>query len=112
MESLIVGLILAAVSAAAFFAYKHPKPYHVLAIIVRIVLIVSYLGMMVWDFGTSHIYVKLLSVIPTEKLAEADKIFHSSKVPDFWYWGVLGFIVYLTALKGLPMLLSYFHEID
>ena len=62
MDTLIVSLILAAVSGLTFLAYKHPRAYERVSKFLVIVAFTIYMGIFLWDMGI-HAYQRNLTTV-------------------------------------------------
>ena len=110
MESLVVSLIVAAVSALGFLAYKHPKAYNVLALGLMVVLVLLFAGTGLWNIAVSRAYLALYDVIPSANQETARQIVAAAKTPSTWTYVIVGFIFYTQLLRGLPSLLDFYKE--
>jgi protein-S-isoprenylcysteine O-methyltransferase Ste14 len=73
VETVISGIVVAALSGLGFLAYKHPRAYKKLYWPLSIISLALFLGAIVWDKSNSTAHVAALPYIPREMLAEADK---------------------------------------
>jgi hypothetical protein len=100
MEALIVGLILAAVSAAGFIAYRHPEVY--LDTFIRFVLAIGAVGLLVaiWNWSNDFATAKLMHFVPPAAKDAASRAADSVALSDWRFYAVgCGFIVYLLILQ-------------
>jgi hypothetical protein len=109
VETVISGIVVAAVSGLGFLAYKHSRAYKKLYWPLSIISLALFLGAIVWDKSNSTAHVTALPYIPREMLAEADKaitdktFFGGPKHPVYIGIGMC-LIFYLTFLYYLPLL--------
>ncbi len=106
MEELIGGIILSALSAAAFIAYKHPKAYNEYFYQWKTFLFMA-IAAMIWDFGIARSFEFFSPFFAPEKAAAAMNAAETAKVIDNNIVIVVsGLFAYLTALRLLPFMLK------
>lgn len=105
-QTLIVGLILTAVSACGFLAYKYPKAFQFLSIRACGVIALLLMVALVWNIAADAAFRAVAGVIPFEKLSQATKLVLGIEVPVSWILAGMGFFLYLQLLAYLPKLLE------
>jgi hypothetical protein len=110
VESLMVSLIVAAVSGLGFLAYKHPKAYEVLSLGVMVVLLLLFAGTGIWDIAVGRAYLGVMEFIPSDKWQQVRSALETVKSPRSWNYVIWGFIIYVQLLRGLPALLERYKE--
>lgn len=108
MDKLIPGILIAALSAITFLAYKHPRAYSRLYLVVVVGGSLILMGLALWDAALVSAHKGLLRYIPAENLAAAkaarDQMFVQS---DWIVFGSAAVFCYLVFLHWvLPWLLG------
>ncbi len=100
---LVGGIALAALSAVTFVAYKHPKAYVKLYLILITIVGVGMVGISVWGISNVAALNSLLGItLPNDKSEEIRAAIEGAS-PPFWWIGVgLMIIGYLWLLTTLP----------
>lgn len=105
MEKLVIGVILAGLSAITFLAYKHPKAYANYFYPWKEFLF-SLVVIGIWNFSNIKSYEILSPYFVPEKASEADETAKSIRLG----WGFImlfgGSFAYLTLLRLLPFALK------
>lgn len=105
--TLVSGLILAAVTAIAYVAYKHPSGYNRALTYLLAILLFGFVTTTMWDIGRMSAHSDLREFIPIEHSSAARKKMDSGKPLGGWYVLIyLGAVVYLYLLSLLPTLLG------
>lgn len=106
MDKLIPGLVLAAIGALTWIAYKHPKGYERLYVPLSLVSVAIFSSVGAWDISGYYTFDVLKAFIPPEKIAEAKKTINELRILE-WWMGIAYFlfITYLLLLLYLPYLL-------
>ncbi len=107
METLFVGLLLAAVSAITYIAYKHPTGYKKLWYVASWVLVVSLAVAGIWDSSMSYTYVSLIDGLEYEQRKNIDEKLKEIDLPLMKIFLVTSACyAYLLFLKYLPNILE------
>lgn len=106
-NKLVHGLILAAVSALTYVAYKHPKAYDRLLIKLSVLFAFVNIVLITWSAGGDMAHRALLKYIELDKRAEARFVVESYQ-PSIWFFVMLlALYAYLFALSFLHRLLDH-----
>lgn len=106
MDKLISGLMLAALSGLTFLAYNHPTSYAILYKYLTGILVLLYIGLVIWDGGVRTTHMRLLPLIESEKFDNADDVI-SGITPKWWVHAAFWFaFIYTAFLVYLPTLLA------
>ena len=107
MDGLIGGLILAAISALTFLAYKHPKGYSRLHTILNFSAMLFFIALSGWYYGVIYGVSAVKAFIPAAANADAAAALKAAQPLPYWFpWVGLATVVYLFALTFLPRLLA------
>ena len=102
METLVSGLILAALSGLTFLAYRHPEAYEKIYVPFVLAYGVIFIGTVGWNFGVLKTTYAVLDEIGYNFLDDAEKAKERLLLPE-WLWLVLiGLYLYMTFLATLP----------
>jgi len=107
MEKLVQGFVLTGVSGLTYLAYYHPSAYAIISSYLVTVLIVSWIGLAIWDAGSGYAYYKVMKYITKDNFDEATNVVESIQFMTITRgiaFGVL--ILYLSFLDWLPRILS------
>jgi hypothetical protein len=107
MTELIVSLIVAAVGALGFLAYREPQAYAKLYSPFQVTLVVAFTACLIWNTGVTAGAHQVISFVPFEKFGQAENAEDAAIVPFLWL--IVGFgmtNVYLMFLRALPTLIS------
>lgn len=113
LETIISGLILAAVSGITFLAYKHPDVYKTMGLssITFNLGVLVFAVMNAWNFGIGLTYTKLLSYLAEGKQHAAEAVIEQLKfsTSTLVLTGVLFFVafLYFTLLLLLHFMLKH-----
>lgn len=99
IETIISGIVLAAISGLTFIAYKHPKGYFRIHIPLTTIIGSTMMCILFWNFGVMTAHSKLIKFLVTDTRAEQDAIIDSITVNVWWVVGI-NFVImmYLTFL--------------
>jgi hypothetical protein len=107
LETIIAGLLLAAVSAITYLAYKHPSAYRKIYWPLETLSSIILVANSIWTFGVQFAYTQLTPLIEISKLPQMDEAMNRIM---YRFWVVLatcgGASVYLVLLWNLPKLLE------
>src|SRR5262249_42952110 len=106
MDKLIPPLVVAALGALTFLAYKHYAAFMIVNYALNFVIVITILGMGCWNSGADKAHSKLIKFLKTETWKESDEAINSIKAPMTWIVVALGLSLYLTFLSYLPKLLA------
>jgi hypothetical protein len=106
MDKLIPSLAVAALTGLTFLAYKHPNASAYLNAALTFVLVMTALGMAVWNLGVDKARLELIKFLKPETWKESSEAIKSSKAPMSWFLAALGLTAYLWFLLFLPLLLA------
>ena len=104
-DTFIPGVLLAAITALAIIAYKHPTAYARIFPPFVIVLSVVSLCTLFWNYGTLKAHIVLIKFLTPDGLDAAQHVINSLQVPHLMaiYATV---VAYLFLLRFLPLLLE------
>lgn len=104
---LIIGLIISALSALTFLAYRHPKSFSKLYLALCFVLLSGYAIVSVYNNALNSALKSLSTLIPAPALAKAHESIRSLAIDDSV--GVMFFLAgaYMSFLLFLPMLIDH-----
>ena len=106
LDKLASGIVLAAISALTFLAYKHPSAYKPVCILVTVIMTCALVGSMLWDMSAGATYVRLLPLVRPDQIDAATAVTDKAKILNgfhFFLYAVIG--GYLNFLWFLPQLL-------
>ena len=114
IESLIVGLVLAGVSAVTFVAYKHPGGYARMYLWLNIATVSISWGLCFYNVldvvGSALVINHLVSVMPNSQLSsiadQASKLRYSLKIIGWTLFVATIILGYFAFLKFLPLVLG------
>jgi len=114
IESLITGLVLAAVSGVTFIAYKHPNGYARMYFSLNMATLSMAFGLCVFNglnvFGSASVINHLVSKMPDLPLSsltvEASKLHYSLKFIACTVFVAAIILGYFALLKYLPQVLG------
>ena len=107
LETITAGLLLAAVSAITYLAYKHPTAYGKIywPQSALNLIILTVIGS--WMIGVQHAYTQVIPLVEPSKLPQVQEAI--SRSMDRWwviFAAYFGITLYLTFLSYLPKLLE------
>ncbi|MCW5693821.1 MAG: hypothetical protein KIT48_15785 [Pseudolabrys sp.] len=106
MDKLIPSLIVAALSALTWLAYKHPPAFKMIAAFPMIAVTLIYVAFAIWEFGVSKGYSKMLEFLKPGSFDEAQKQVDELRVLTGWHGAaVFCFNLYMVFLINLPAIL-------
>jgi len=108
IETLLVTLIVAAITGLCILAYRHPAAYAKLYIPLVLIGTVVFAGVALWSIALdlSELSISRLE-IPSEYMVEIRSTLGDRKVPFMWAFLVLlAYISLLAFLMFLPILLN------
>jgi hypothetical protein len=107
MDKLVPGIVLAALSALTFVAYRHPDGYQRLMRPIRYVVPVLFTAALVWDISSMRTLSNLYSFIDASKLNEAKAAADNTQMLNWYILGAyFAGMLYLEFLSFLPEILS------
>ena len=96
MQSLIVGLLLACVSAISFVAFKHPNGYARLFPYLIGIASALFIGMTVWQVAVEMTWSRLNDFVVSESRSDAKAAKDELGLPYWWvtfaYFGAAAFL--------------------
>lgn len=116
--SVLAGLILSALSAATFLAYRHPEAYRNLDLHQAAMkpIVLAPIVLYTWNFALNKAFVQLTPVINKTEITAAQKLIQSITVPHIVIWGAViitaFFWLYLVMLRYLHLFLDSSKNID
>ncbi len=84
MQSFIVGLLLAGVSAITFVAFKHPNGYARLFPYLIGLATALFVGITIWQIAVDIVWANMNGLLRPESLAEANSAKNSLSLPYLW----------------------------
>src|SRR5262249_23365760 len=106
MDKVIPPLAVAALGALTYLAYKHYAAFMILNYALNFIIVITILGMAVWNSGVDKAHLQLIKFLKMETWKESDEAIKSIKAPMTWLVVALGLSLYLTFLSYLPKLLA------
>ena len=106
METIVAGLILAAVSALGVLAYRHPGAYAKIFVpLLMIATGVTLIGLG-WALGSGAAFYSVASYIDIGKWEAAKQAVADYSPPPWAFFLNMAFIAYLLFLAYLPTLID------
>jgi hypothetical protein len=100
-------ILVPALSGLTFLAYKHPKAYDTLWLVLNIILIVVFVGANICDESNTYAYTAVIPYITSGKFAEVNKAVSDQKLlSGAIYLLAIVLACYLLFLHFLPSLLG------
>lgn len=113
MDKLIPALAVAAASGLTFLAYKHPRPFESVFIVLNGVFILFWAVWFGWDLGVYNSTEAVFDFVAADKIKDAVAAGRSYRIPLWATLSASGVYVYLSFLRfGLPYLLDEDKPID
>ena len=108
LENLITGLIVAAIGALTFIAYKHNNTYKKIHESLSWIPILIFLGLTIWNIAIDTAYDSMVDLIDYDKLKVSRNIKVSLQISSFGIIFIITIIshIYLRVLVALPKLLN------
>jgi len=108
IETLVTGLILAAVSGLTFVAYKHPSGFDKLANILHIAAVSILIGLTIWNIAIDKAHIQLMKLLQEGALDKAQLALDEISLPTGWIIATfLAFEFYILFLSYLPNLVKH-----
>ena len=98
------ALVVAILAALTIYAYRYPNGYPAAAVIICSLLIVSTIGVVVWNVGISVAYQGIVDVVPFEQRDQIRIVEDELYMPDTILFGILAAFVYVCLLLWFPRL--------
>jgi hypothetical protein len=99
----IIGLIVAAVGAVTFVAYRHPRAYPKLHAALSIILVSIVIGITIWNACVSHVGVTVAqSGLGAGNAVALGNVINRAAAPFVWTVGCIAALVYFGILSTLP----------
>ena len=106
-QSLIIGLLLAAVSATSLVAFRHPRGFARLFPFLILGASVLFAGVVVWQIAIEAMWADMLALVGTEFRQQAMATKDKLSLPFVWIaMSYLGVMVFLWVNLKLPPFLS------
>ena len=107
MQTLIVGLLLAGVSAISIVAFKHPFGYAKLFPYLVAAITLTFAGIILWNIAVEVTWHNLSRLLNSPPLDEAKIAKQHIVLPYLWtVLAYLGFVMFLWANLKLPLFLQ------
>src|SRR5690349_3293182 len=105
MDKILPGLILAAISALTYVAYKHPDGYGRLHKVGRVIFPTLFVGALIWDISASRAFSALYEMFIDRQAARA--IIDGRELLSLYVvLAYMGLMLYLEFLAFLPDILA------
>lgn len=107
IETILASLIVAFISALAYIAYKHPKSFTTIFVVLLVITFILYLISLAFHSGMMRAKESIPDSIPWEQKDIIREAIKSRELPiEFIVAICLAFIVYLNILHYLPSILN------
>ena len=112
IEALVIPLILAAISALIYIAYKHAKGYKRIAVEIGIVACLFFLIVTAYSLGYIHSNIRMLqSKLKESPETEISRIsFNITRLNDNWTLLNWAFVIFVI-VAGYLVFLYFLHDI-
>ena len=106
IESIVVALVVAAITSLCILAYRHPRAYAKLFRPLHYIGSAVLLSLVIWNTATSYSKILILRLdIPLEHTAQIQESLRSAQIPFVWlipiYFAYIGCLLFLAYLPQL-----------
>ena len=101
-----LSVVMPAIGGITYLAYKHPKAYRRIFLILVLVSCVVLFGALVWNAGVNVTFMELLDTVRADSVLAAREKIRSMRIPSGYCFAGTGWLFYLLFLKQLPELLK------
>lgn len=106
MVQIIGTMLVAALTGLTYLAYKHPKSYSEIYIVISAFVLALLVGLSAWNFAVSQSFRKLIPYMDTDKLDVAGTVIDGLSIPMVYIWGVILVNIYLWGVGYLHKLIK------
>jgi hypothetical protein len=103
IAKIIAGLVVAAIGAQTFVAYKHPRAYVLLGSVLSLIGTVCIIGIASWNLSNDKLgYAILSSGLIGDKSSEVKNIMQRLAISDWWTLALASWSFYHVFLLSFP----------